>query len=211
MNPFSSKPKRACLYLRTSTTEQHVENQRPVLEDLARRRGLDVVAVFEEQASAVKKRPIFEQVMADAHAGKFDVLCIWALDRMGRSMTGNLQAVLDLDRWGVQVVSLQEPWLDTSGPVRDLLVAIFSWVGAQERARLVERVKLGQERARRDGVHLGRPRVHVDLQRAVALRAGGMSVRTIAKKLKTSPATVQRALSARGVSKAPLQDGHVGR
>jgi len=99
MNPISSKPKRACLYLRTSTVEQHVENQRPVLEDLARRRGFDVVAVFEEQASAVKKRPIFEQVMADAHAGKFDVLCIWALDRMGRSMTGNLQAVLDLDCW----------------------------------------------------------------------------------------------------------------
>jgi hypothetical protein len=41
---------------------------------------------------------VFELMVRDAHQGAFDVLVVWALDRFGRSMVGNLQAVLDLDR-----------------------------------------------------------------------------------------------------------------
>jgi hypothetical protein len=52
-------------------------------------------------------------MMADAHRGAFDVLVVWALDRFGRSMVGNLRDVLELDRCGVQVVSVRETWLDT--------------------------------------------------------------------------------------------------
>lgn len=47
-----------------------------------------------------------------------------------------LQTVLDLDRRGVQVVSYEEPWLDTGGPVRSLLIGIFGWVAEQERLRI---------------------------------------------------------------------------
>lgn len=157
---------RAVLYLRTSTTEQHVSNQLAALEEIARRRGL---------------------------AGRFDVLIIWALDRLGRSMVGNVQAVLDLDRWGVQLVSSQEGWLDTAGPVRELLVGVFGWVASEERRRIASRVRAGQERARKSGVHLGRPRVDVDMARARALREQGNSLRTIARRLKVSTSTVHRA------------------
>lgn len=104
-------------------------------------------------------------MMHDAHQGQFDVLVVWALDRFGRSTVGNIQAVLDLDRCGVQVVSVREEWLDTSGPVRSLLIAIFGWVAEQERVRLSERTKAGIERARRQGVHVGRPVVRVDVER----------------------------------------------
>jgi DNA invertase Pin-like site-specific DNA recombinase len=68
-------------------------------------------------------RPVFDRMVRDAHQGAFDVLVVWALDRFGRSMVGNLQAVLDLDRCGVQVVSVREPWLDTGSAVRPLLIA----------------------------------------------------------------------------------------
>jgi DNA invertase Pin-like site-specific DNA recombinase len=73
-------------------------------------------------------------------------------------MVGNLADVLELDRIGVTVVSVRESWLDTGGPVRSLLIAIFSWVAEQERARLIERTKAGLAAARRKGKRLGRPR-----------------------------------------------------
>ena len=123
----------------------------------------------------------------DAHQGAFGVLVVWALDRFGRSMVGNLQAVLDLDRCGVQVVSVREPWLDTGSAVRPLLIAIFGWVAEQERVTIVARTKAGLERARRSGVRLGRsPRV-IDVQRARALISGGLSLRQVAKRLRVPP------------------------
>ncbi|UJR87357.1 MULTISPECIES: recombinase family protein [Sandaracinus] len=123
--------KRAAIYLRVSRGEQSVENQRPAVMRVVRARKLKLAAAttYEESASAAKKRPAFERMMADAHGGAFDVLVVWSLDRFGRSMVGNLHAVLELDRCGVEVVSVREPWLDTGGPVRALLIAIFLRAG----------------------------------------------------------------------------------
>ncbi|MGH7295365.1 MAG: recombinase family protein [Polyangiaceae bacterium] len=120
--------RRAALYYRVSSDEQSTECQRPEVEQLCRGRGLHAVAVYEEQASAAKHRPMYEKMLKDAKKGVFNVLIVWAIDRFGRSMTANLGDILELDRIGVQVVSVRETWLDTGGPVRNLLVAIFSWV-----------------------------------------------------------------------------------
>src|SRR5262245_28500122 len=95
---------RAALLVRVSTEEQHTENQRPDLDRIVETRGFDRVRVYEERVSAAKKRPQFEAMMGDAHRGVFDVLVVWALDRFGRSMIGNIQAVLELDRIGVKVI-----------------------------------------------------------------------------------------------------------
>jgi DNA invertase Pin-like site-specific DNA recombinase len=163
---------RAAIYLRVSKDEQTTENQRPDVGRIVETRRLELVAEYEEKASAVKARPQFEKMMRDAHRGAFNVLVVWALDRFGRSMVGNLQAVLELDRRGVQVVSVREPWLDTGGAVRPLPIAIFSWVAEQERAHLVARTKAGIARARRKGIRIGRPERPVDVRRARALREG---------------------------------------
>jgi hypothetical protein len=56
--------------------------------------------------------------MTDAKRGAFDVLLVWSLDRFGRSMAGNVNDALALDRAGVELLSVREPWLDTGGPVR---------------------------------------------------------------------------------------------
>jgi DNA invertase Pin-like site-specific DNA recombinase len=76
-------PRRCALYLRVSTDRQNCENQRPALEQLAAARGLEVVRVYEEQVSAVAKhRPEWEAVKAAAHRGEFQVLVVFALDRV---------------------------------------------------------------------------------------------------------------------------------
>jgi DNA invertase Pin-like site-specific DNA recombinase len=119
---------------------------------------------------------------------------IWAIDRFGRSMTANLGDILELDRVGVQVVSVRETWLDTGGPVRNLLIAIFSWVAEQERARLVERTKAGMAAARRSGARIGRPRARLDRDRLRELHRDGWSVRKIAETMGVGSSTVQRHL-----------------
>lgn len=187
----------AALYLRVSTQDQSLDNQLPDLERLAQARNFTIAQEFAETASAAKARPQLDRLLADAHRGKFQVVLVWSLDRLHRSMLGALQTVLDLDRIGVQVVSLREPWLDTGGPVRPLLIAILGWVAEQERIRIGERTKAGLERARRRGVRLGRPRVGLDLDRLVALRADGMSMAKLAAVLGVSVGTFHAAL--RGV------------
>ncbi len=196
-----SPAKRAAVYVRVSSGMQHEANQVPDVERLVAARGLDVVARYEETASAAKKRPEYERMTADAKGGAFDVLVVWSLDRFGRSMVGNVNDVLALDAAGVQVVSCMEPWLDTRSPVRDLLLAIFSWVAEQERRRIIERTRAGMARARTKGTAsgkaIGRPRrlARPDVERIVALAAEGRSVRAIAVALKVPRETVRRALA----------------
>lgn len=183
---------RAGLYLRVSTGEQTTDNQVRELRALAAARGWEVVE-YRETGSAAKARPVLAALLADAAAGRVGAVAVWALDRLHRSMTGAIGTVLELDRLGVAVVSVREPWLDTAGPVRALLVAIFGWVAEQERARLIERTIAGLDRARSQGVRLGRPRsspaalhaaaelVATGTPRAVAARRHGLSARALGR------------------------------
>jgi putative DNA-invertase from lambdoid prophage Rac len=194
--------KDAAIYLRVSTDEQTVDNQRPDLERVAEARGLVIVATYEERASTAKRRPSFDRMMTDARRGAFNVLLVWSIDRFGRSMAGNVNDALALDGAGVKIASVREPWLDTGGPVRDLLLAIFSWVAEQELRRLVERTRAGMDRARANGTRSGKPigRPHRlpprDAERARRMRAAGGSVRAIATAMKASRSTVARVIAA---------------
>lgn len=162
-------------------------------------RGWQSRGLYEDQISAAKKRPGLELLLRDCHRGLVDVVVVFAIDRIGRNLGETLNTVLRLDGMGVRVVSVTEPWLDSSGPVRDLLLSIFSWVAQQERARLIERTMVGLERARKAGVIIGRPRVHVDIEHVRAMRADGKSIRAIAKAEKVGPATIHRILAADAV------------
>ncbi len=191
--------RRAALYLRVSTQDQTVANQLPDLKRFARARGFEIAETYEEHASAVGQRPELSRLREAAHARKFDVVLVWALDRLGRSLFDNVRTVLELERAGVDVLSVREPWLDTKGPVRDLLLAIFSWVAQHERTRLVERTRAGVARARAQGKKLGRPRVGVSHVAVDVLWREGKSATSIARQLGISRASVYRLL----VSKSP--------
>jgi putative DNA-invertase from lambdoid prophage Rac len=194
MVPRSSGTSRrkAVVYIRVSTTDQHTDNQRPELLQLAHARGFEVAEVIEEKISAAKKRPGFEKVMTLAHRGKVNAVIVYAIDRIGRSMVQNLQVVLELDRLGIEVISSREQWLQTHGPARSLLIGVMSWVAEQEKLRIRERTLAGLDRARREGKTLGRPPVEVDADKALLLRRRGLSLRRAAKKLGVSHMTLHR-------------------
>lgn len=147
---------KTAIYYRVSSALQTTECQKPDIAKLLQAQGLTADFVYEEQASAAKHRPEFERLLADASARKFSTLVIWALDRFGRSMVGNMNDFLALDRLGIRIISVREPWLESSGPVRQLLIGIFSWAAEQERARLIERTKAGIAVARTGGKAWGR-------------------------------------------------------
>jgi DNA invertase Pin-like site-specific DNA recombinase len=197
------RARRAAIYLRVSSEEQTVENQRPVLERIVKGRGLELARVFEENVSATKRRPAFAAMLEAARMGEFDTLVIWAIDRFGRSLFGNVADVAKLSGYGVRLISCQESFLETEGPFRDLMIAIFSWFAEQELRRLSERTKAGMERARNSGLHVGRPRARVNLYEADCLRdellAAGKpaTAKVLARRIGVSLATFNRALAAR--------------
>lgn len=155
----------AAIWIRVSTNDQHPENQLPELRAWAQRRGFEVVQVYTVQESAWRgaHQKALTEVYADAHLGRFQVLLVWALDRLSREgIAATLEIIGRLGRHQVKVLSLQEPWTDVQGPTQELFLAIAAWVAQQESARRSERTKAGIARVKESGKHVGRPFGAVD-------------------------------------------------
>ena len=155
--------KKIAIYARVSKSDesQDPQNQLTPLRDYARAIGGEIVAEYIDLASGgSSERENFLNMLNNADKRKFDLLLIWALDRLSREGISNTLGYLErLKRNGIAVKSLQESWLDTRDEgLGQLLLAIFSWVAQQERRRLVERTRAGIERAKRQGKTLGRPK-----------------------------------------------------
>ena len=185
---------RAGLYVRVSTSGQTVENQTPALLQLAEARGWEPI-VFEEVGSAVKQRPVFDSMMDAARRGEIRTVAVVALDRLGRSMLGILKTVDELASVGCAVVSLRESWMDTAGPLRDVLTALVGWMSQEERRILVLRTHEGLARTRRQGKRLGRPPASsILLTGAADLVKAGMPVAEAARRKGVKRTTLRRHL-----------------
>lgn len=190
---------RIAIYARVSLSNgrQELDNQLVPLRKWAERLGGLAITEFVDEASGGKHdRKALTQLLDAAHKRDFDILLVWALDRLSREgiarMTGYLE---QFKNYGVKVMSHQESWLDTSGPVSDLLIAIFGWVAKQERLRIRERVLAGLERAKLKGKKLGRPSRFVDNRQLSALKEKGLTIRQMAQHLGIPKSTLSRALS----------------
>ncbi len=187
------------IYARISTNggRQDTENQLTPLREWASRLGGEIVEEYVDQASGSKSdRVALNRLLRDAHLKRFDTILLWALDRLSREGIGRMAGYLEgLKVFGVRVLSHQEPWLDTAGPVTDLLMAVFAWVAQQERQRIRERVLAGLKTAKAKGKKLGRPSRGVNLIKARELKSKGHSLRQIAQFLGVPRSTIARALS----------------
>jgi DNA invertase Pin-like site-specific DNA recombinase len=140
-------------YMRVSTEgdRQATDLQRDAL--LAA--GIDERHLFHDHASGARDdRPGLAQALDFVRTG--DVLVVWKLDRLGRSLPHLLAVVMDLKRKGVGFRSLTEH-MDTGTPQGELLFHIFGALAQFERALTQERVKAGLAAARRRGRRGGRP------------------------------------------------------
>jgi DNA invertase Pin-like site-specific DNA recombinase len=186
--------KRAVLYIRVSTVDQHPETQVHDLRQLAAQRGFEIVQEYTDKISGAKaKRPGLDQMMADARRGRFDVVLVWASDRIARSVKHFLDVLDELNRIGVEYVSFREN-IDTGGPLGRAIVVIIGAIAELERSLIVERVRAGMRRARLEGQRIGRAPLDLDRVAIQQDRQRGQSIREIAKGHSVSTATIQRVL-----------------
>jgi DNA invertase Pin-like site-specific DNA recombinase len=186
--------KRAALYMRVSTVDQHPETQLYDLRQMAAQRGYEIVQEYTDRISGVKgRRPGLDDLMRDARRGHFDVVLVWASDRIARSVKHFLEVLDELGRINVEFVSFREQ-IDTGGPLGRAIVIIIGAIAELERNLIIERVRAGMRRARLEGRHIGRPSLDLDYQAILRDRQLGKSLGQIAKGHKISRATVHRVL-----------------
>ena len=193
--------KRAALYLRVSTKEQTTENQRLELERIAAAKGWRVSEVYEDYGlSGTKgrdKRPAYDRLLKDAVRSRFDVVMVWDVSRLGRSLSGLIEALEDLQANGVDLY-LHQQALDTTTPSGKALYQMCGVFAEFERGMISERVRAGLERSRAEGKVLGRPLVQIDTLQLVQQRAQGLSIRKLAGLHGVSVGKIHQALRKAG-------------
>jgi DNA invertase Pin-like site-specific DNA recombinase len=187
--------KKAAIYVRVSTPDQHVESQLYDLRELAAQRGFEVAHEYEDRGVCGKKarRPGLDALMADARRKKFGVVLVAAFDRIARSTRNFLQVVDELDSLGIEFISRREG-VATGDAMGRLFVTIISAIAELERSLVIERVKSGMAMARRLGKPIGRARLDVDRTQVVLDRRSGLSLTEVAKRHNISRASVCRLM-----------------
>lgn len=195
--------KRAALYLRVSTIDQHPENQLHDLRQMAAQRGLEIVHEYTDRISGAKaRRPGLDELMRDARRGRFDVVLVWASDRIARSTKHFLEVLDELNHLHIEFASFREP-IDTGGPLGRALVVIIGAIAELERNLIVERVRAGMRRARLEGRRIGRKPVEVDREAVLCDRRRGRSLAQLASEYGVSRTTIHRLLQ--NGATAPIQ------
>ena len=189
------------IYARVSTRDkgQTTDNQLPDLRRYAETHGWTIYQEYsEEESGGSAKRTQFQQLFADAHQRKFDLVLFWSLDRFSREgALPTLQHLSQLEQWGVGFRSYTEQYLDSTGLFKDAIVSILALIAKQERVRLSERTKAGMACTKAQGTVLGAPTKSADLVRQVRqLSAEGQSNGAIARAFRISPSTVAKYLAA---------------
>ena len=189
---------RAALYVRVSSRDrQTVKNQLEPLQAEAARRQWDVVGVYQDEVSgASRSRPGLSALLAQVAAKQVDVVAVWRFDRWARSTSHLIESLDQLERAGGDFVSLTES-VDTTTGIGRFFFTLLAAVGELERDILTERVRAGLDRARAEGVRLGRPPVHVDTDAARMLLSQGLSLRHVAQSLNISRRVLTRRLKER--------------
>jgi DNA invertase Pin-like site-specific DNA recombinase len=182
--------KRAAIYVRVSTVEQETDLQEHELQEYCERRGWSCVVYRDKgQSGAKNDRPALTAMMNDLRRRKIDVIVVWALDRLARSLKQLLCIAEECRAVGVDLVSLKQN-VDTTLPAGRLTFQVLGAVAEFEREMLRERVKAGMAQAKRSGKHVGRPALRTfhaaDIERMKLLRSQGTSVRKLAADFQTT-------------------------
>jgi DNA invertase Pin-like site-specific DNA recombinase len=187
--------KRAALYIRVSTIDQHPETQLHDLHQFASQRGLQIVKEYTDHGFSGTKarRPALDELMEDARRHKFDVLMVWSIDRLARSTKHLLQTLDELNGRGIQFLSQREA-IDTEGPLGRAIIVIVSAMAELERCIMIERVRAGMRRAKIEGRRIGRAPLNVNRVVLLRDRERGLSLNQLAKAHGISKASVCRVL-----------------
>jgi DNA invertase Pin-like site-specific DNA recombinase len=199
---------RAAIYIRVSKRDQRTGGQEHDTHELVVKRGWQLGTRDGDPAAPTiysdvytgtrrEKRPGLDALMADAKAGRFDVVVVWRRDRLFRSLREHVTIVAEFRDLKIDLVSVTEPHVDTTTAAGKAMLNVAAVFAELEADIVAERTKMGVAEARRQGKRLGRP-PRVDADQVRALRADGLTYTEIAKRLGLpafkSDGTIRRAL-----------------
>jgi len=174
-------------YARVSIQDQNLDLQLDALNDAGCKK------VFQEKVSG-KKADRVELKKAITYMRKGDVLCVWQLSRLGRSLKDLITIISDLNDNGIGFRSLKEN-MDTSNAGGKLIFHIFGALAEFEAELISQRTIAGQEAARKRGVKIGRPSVMTEKEIATAsklMEEKSVSIKEILNMYNVSRPTLYR-------------------
>lgn len=187
------------LYLRVSSKGQKLDSQDVELRRYCKRRGWTKLATYSDKISSTKARPGLDGLLEDVRKGKVERVVVYALDRLGRSLS-NLCSILDqLNKHSVGlVVASQSIDTSTRDAAANLQLNVLSAVCQFEREMIVQRVRAGLNAAKERGVKLGRPESeHKRSQEVLDLKAKGMGIREISRELDMAVSSVHSIVAGK--------------
>ena len=187
--------KRVAIYARVSTDKLTCENQLIEHRAVAERCGYTIVTEFVDTGISGEKgrseRPALNQMMKAATQRRFDMVLVWSIDRLGRSLQNLVELPNEPQSMRIDLKFLQQG-LDTSTSSGRMMFSIFCKLAEFERNLIRERVIAGQNRAKAKEVKMGRPsKMNEGLKSAIQLlREKGMGIKQNAKECGVGIGTV---------------------
>jgi DNA invertase Pin-like site-specific DNA recombinase len=191
----------AIAYIRVSTEEQTVLNQRMALQAWASEQDYQIVYYFEDSAVSGKipavKRKSFQEMLELIKTAPVDAVLVYELSRVGRTFWDTLDAIKAIEEYAPLIsCSPRETFLQSTEPsVRKLMIGILTWVAEREREMLVQRTKDGMKRAKESGKVIGRPIKKIDKDTLIRLLTEKTPRAKTARTLGVSKATLYKELN----------------
>jgi putative DNA-invertase from lambdoid prophage Rac len=184
------------VYARVSTNNkgQDVDMQLIDMRKSIESKGWNLFHEYVDRGISGSKssRPQLDKLMRDASEKKFDAVLVWKLDRFGRSVRHLVNAIAELESFGVSFISLKDS-IDLTTAQGRLMFQIIAAMAEFERELIRERVKAGMANARTKGKQIGRPSLGINRDEVVVLKDSGKSWAEVSDALYCSPATAKRA------------------
>jgi DNA invertase Pin-like site-specific DNA recombinase len=176
--------------------------QEAELSDYAERRGWSAKIYRDKGHSGAKEhRPALDALLEDVRKRRLDLVAVWSLDRLARTVRQLLELADEFNSLGVDLFSYKQN-IDTSSPSGRLTYQVLSSVAEFERELLRSRVRAGLDQARRNGKRLGRPPLRTLTANEVRelrkqRKENGVSFRELAHAFHVSVWTAHRLCSHR--------------
>jgi DNA invertase Pin-like site-specific DNA recombinase len=178
--------KRVAMYVRVSTAQKQTTlNQRMELEDVCRRNDWNIVEIYDETISGTKSiddRKELKRMLKDASSKYFDMVVVFSVCRIARSMTHLVTVMTHLDELGCDIYSHQQG-IRTDTSMGRMFFQLMGCLSECEMSIRKDRQMIGIKRAKSQGIKFGRKDVvDEDMElKIVELRHKGKSIRAIAK------------------------------
>lgn len=194
---------KAAAYIRTSLEQQGqgLDSQERAIREYLANHGMEATFYRDEMSGGDTNRPAFKRLQADVFKGKADVIIVWKLDRISRSLKDGINILSGWLEKDVRVVAVAQQ-LDFTGPVGQMVAAVLFALAAMERENIRENTRRGMAAAKLRGSRIGkRP---VIFAKDIVPLLETMSVSATAKQLGRSRQAIYDCLKREGVDVSSL-------